>query len=142
MTNPPPSVRRAVQESLYQRFVAAWGDLSLFQLGNETFDPPDGPWVQLLVVARPSGNGTLGGPGRRRIDRSGAVFVQLRDAPGGGVGDMSDRADFALKIFESARIAEHDIRFSTGDIGAEGNIDDGRWWGCSVEIPFEYEDWN
>lgn len=137
-----PSVWREVQELLYQRFVTGWGDTSPVQLGNETFDPPDGLWAKVLIMGRPSSPGTLGAPGRRRVDRSGAIFVLLRIPPGSGVGSLSDVADKARKLFEGARIFTHDIRPQIGDIGDEGDVDEGRWWGCAVEVPFDYEDWN
>lgn len=138
------TVWREVQEALYQRWATQWvvnGEpRTPYQLENEKFDPPAGPWAKVQVQGRPGGPGTIGGPGRRRIDRAGVVYIDLREPPGDGVGRVSDLAELAKGIFENCRLALHDIRFSTADIGGEAQVDDGRWWGCTVEARFDYEE--
>jgi hypothetical protein len=136
---------REVQEALYQRFVDQWVEaaepLTPVQLENEQgFDPPNGQWVKLLVVSRPGGPGTIGRPGNRKMDRAGAVFMLLREPPGGGVGSLSDLAERARDVYENCRFNPHDIRFAQGDIGREALVEDGRWWGVTVECRFDYED--
>jgi hypothetical protein len=134
------SVWREVQEALYQRWAAQWAATTPYQLGNEKFDPPAAPWCKVMIVGRPSNPGTMGGPGRRRVDRAGAVFIMLREPPGDGVGRISDLAEQARAVFEDLRLTQHDVRFSTGDIGDESEVDDGRWWGVTIEARFDYED--
>jgi hypothetical protein len=82
----------------------------------------------------------MGPVGSRRFDRSGRVFVQLFEPPGLGVGPLSDLADQARDLFEGKRFAPHDIRFNEVDVGNEGSVENGRWWGVTVEARFEYED--
>lgn len=133
------TVWRQVQETLYERWRVAWAATTPYQLGNEAgFDPPAAPWCKLMIMGRPSGSGTLGPRGR--IDRRGAIFIMLREPPGHGVGSLADLAGLARAVFEFARIDENDIRFSTGDIGDESEVDSGRWWGVTVELVFDYED--
>lgn len=137
------SVWREVQEALYQRFVTAWitaGQSDAIQLENEDFDPPNAPWVQVLVQRRPGGPGTIGRPGNRKMDRSGAVFMLLREPPGNGIGDLSDRAEAAARIFENCRFSPHDIRFAQVEPGQASDVDNGRWRGVTVEGRFDYED--
>ena len=139
------SVWREVQEALYQRFVDRWVDgageaLSAIQLGNETFDPPDGRWVQLLPQRRPGGPGTIGRPGNRKMDRAASLFILLREPPGDGVGDLSDYAEKAALIYEGCRFGPHDIRCTGAEpLGDAASIEKGRWWGVTVEARFDYE---
>ncbi len=139
------SVWREVQEALYQRFVAAWvGDdgeaLTPIQLGNETFDPPEGLWVQLLVKRRAGGNGTLGSPGNRKMDRAGSVFILLREPPGKGVGSLSDAGERAAHVFENKLVQPHGIHFAEVEPIFEGDVEEGRWWGATIEGRFGYEE--
>lgn len=141
------SVWREAQEAVYQRWAAGWkddedADLTPFALGNEDEikDKDAGPWAVVSVRSRPSGPGTIGRPGNRKMDRAGVVFVDLRENPGGGVGSLSDLAEKARSIFEGCRFGPHDIRFANVDIGGEGLIDNGRWWGVTVEARFDYEE--
>lgn len=142
------SVWREVQEALYQRFVDGWSPdpdapRTPYVFEDEKIDPPAGPWVRFSVKRMPGGQGTLGGPGRRKMDRVGRVFVQLFTPPGNGVGDLSDHAEFAAKLFENCRIlATHDIRFAEVEPGQSGQVESGRWLGLSVEGRFDYEDHN
>ena len=134
------TVWRDVQEAIYARWLESWGDTSLTQLGNETFDPPDALWCQLLIQSRPSGVGTIGKPGNRKMDREGVVFVLLREPPGDGTGNLADKASAARDVFEGCRFGPHSLRFNEGDIGEAGDVDSGRWWGVAVEVPFAYEE--
>lgn len=143
------SVWREVQETLYQRWRDGWvttdptpEPLTYYVFGNEKAKPPDdGVWVRFSVKRRPGGNGTLGGPGRRKMDRRGVVFIQLFEHPGKGVGNLSDLGEQAAALFENCRLlANHDIRFAAVEPGEEGEIEGGRWWGLSVEGGFDYED--
>lgn len=139
------SVWREVQEALYARFVDRWkvGDdpRTPFALDNEDgFDPPAAPHAIFQVRARPGGPGTIGRPGNRKMDRVGVAFVDLREPPGNGVGSLSDLAEHARAIFENCRFGPHDIRFGNVDIGDESQVDEGRWWGVTVEARFDYEE--
>jgi len=138
------STWRAVQEALYQRWDERWRDASKpvtpVQFDNEKIDPPDGPWVKVMVRGRPGGPGTIGRPGNRKMDRAGVVYIDLREPPLRGVGDLSDRAEQARAVFENCRLEPHDIRFGVVDIGDEGLVDNGRWWGVTVEARFDYEE--
>jgi hypothetical protein len=142
VSDPETTVLRQVKETIYQHARDNWTACAL-QFANEAFSIPAGlSWGKLTVVGRPSNNGTMGAPGHRRIDRRGAVFMLLREPPNGGDGNMSDLADKARKLFEGRRFDLHDVRFNLGDIGDEGDVDGGTWWGVTVEVPFDYEDWN
>lgn len=146
------SVWREVQEALYQRFVDGWTVDPLadpvvyrtpFVFEDEKIDPPDGPWVRFSVKRMPGGQGTLGGPGKRKMDRVGRVFMQFFKPPGGGVGDLSDHAEAGAKLFENCRIQNtHDIRFAEVEPGQSGQVENGRWLGLSVEGRFDYEEHN
>lgn len=146
------SVWREVQEALYQRWRDQWAEvpgadplvpLTPYCFEDEKFDPPDAEWVRFSVKRMPGGQGTLGGPGRRKMDRVGMVFVQLFKPPGNGVGDLSDLGDRAAKLFENCRIkATHDIRFAEVEPGQSGQVENGRWVGLSVEGRFDYEEHN
>ncbi|MFL6864114.1 MAG: hypothetical protein ACJ8DZ_14055 [Allosphingosinicella sp.] len=138
------TVWREVQETIYRRWVEAWSEagreITPTQFDNEKMDPPDGPWVRLVVRGRPGGPGTIGRPGNRRMDRVGVVFIDLREPPGSGVGHVSDLAERARGVFEDRRFGPYDIRFATVDIGGESEIDGGRWWGVTVEARFDFEE--
>jgi hypothetical protein len=143
--DPARSTWREVQEALYRLWFAEWVDadgepLTPTQLGNERFDAPDGPWVQLLVQRRPGGPGTLGRPGNRRMDRRGVVFVLLREPPGGATGAMSDRAERAARVYENRRVEPHGIHFAEVEPGQAGDVGGGRWYGVAVEGAFGYEE--
>lgn len=132
------SVWREVQEALYQRWADEWGQTTPYAFGNEVFDPPRGAWARFSTIRLPGGAGTLGP--RRKMDRAGMVMILLREPPGEGVGDISDLAEQAAKIFENKRLAPHDIRFASVEPGEAGSVDKGRWWGVAVEGRFEYEE--
>lgn len=142
------SVWRTVQETLYRRWSDHWVDdadpskpLTPYAFGNEKLDPPDAPWANFRVIRLPGGQGTLGKPGNRKMDRVGMVLIDLREPPGDGEGNISDLAERAAKIFENCRIlATHDIRFAEVEPGEAHHIDKGRWWGVSVEGRFDYEE--
>lgn len=131
---------RAVQELLYERWRVAWADRAPYSLGNEPEPKVDGKWGKVSIQSRPGGPGTIGRPGNRKMDRAGVVFIDLREPPGEGVGDLSDLAEEARDVFENCRFAPFDVRFSTVDIGDEGLVDEGRWWGVTVEARFDYEE--
>lgn len=137
------SVWREVQEALYQRWATEWADTTPYAFSNEPMpelgDPP-ATNVRLRVDPRPAGQATLGRPGQRRVDCRGAVYAIMRCVPGTGVGELSDLAEKAKRIFQGQRFEPHDIRFETGDIGPGSEIEGGRWWGVTVECPFAYED--
>jgi hypothetical protein len=151
---------RAVQEQIYQRWAAAWvvdplADplvaLTPYVFEDEKFDPalvtdPAGwnadtdAWGRFSVKRMPGGPGTLGRPGNRKMDRVGIVFVQLFQAPGQGVGKLSDLGERAAGIFENCRLqAPHDIRFGQVEPGGTAQMEAGRWLGLSVEGRFDYE---
>lgn len=134
------STWREVQEALYQRWVDEWAATTPYAFANETFDPPQGPWVRFSVIKLPGGPGTLGRPGQKKMDRAGLVVILLREPPGDGVGDTSDLAEKAAKIFENKRLTPHDIRFAQVEPGEAGDVDNGRWWGVAVEGRFDYEE--
>lgn len=146
------SVWREVQEALYQRWAAAWVvdplaaepvALTRFVFEDEKIDPPDDLWVRFSVKRMPGGQGTLGGPGKRKMDRVGIVFIQLFQPPLRGVGDLSDAGERAAKLFENCRIKDtHDIRFAEVEPGESGQVENGRWLGLSVEGRFDYEEHN
>lgn len=143
------SVWRTVQETLYQRWRTHWvndavptpGPLSVYFLGNEKQDLPQDLWVHFRVIRLAGGPETMGSPGNRKMRRAGMVLIDLREPPGGGVGNISDMAERAAKIFENCRIlATHDICFAEVEPGEEQDIDKGRWWGVTVEGRFDYEE--
>lgn len=131
---------REVQETLYKAFKDGWGSTTPFAFANEKFDPPNGPWARFGVIRLPGGPGTLGRPGNKKMDRAGLITVALRVPPGKGVGDVSDLAEKAAKIFENKRFATHDIRFAEVEPQEAGDVDNGRWWGVAVEGRFDYEE--
>lgn len=143
------SVWREVQETLYQRWAARWAvdpeadpvvPLTPYWFEDEKAAPPDGPWARFSVKRLPGGPGTMGGPGNRKMDRVGIVFVQLFQPPGDGVGTLSDLGETAAAIFENCRLlADHDIRFGQVEPGESGQVENGRWLGLSVEGRFDYE---
>lgn len=133
------SVWREVQEAILSWWVTRWADAAPFAFQDETLKPPNGPWARLLVDQRPGGAGTLGSPGNRKMDRRGAVFALLRQPPAGASGALSDLAEKARDVFEGCRLAPHDIRFAAGQIGPVLDVDQGRWSGVTVEVPFDYE---
>jgi hypothetical protein len=135
---------RAVQEALYRRWTERWvvGDdpRTPFAFDNDKIETGDAAWALVQVRARAGGAGTIGRPGNRKMDRRGAVYIDLREPPGRGVGNLSDLAEAARSIFEDCRLDTYDIRFGPVDIGQEGQIENGRWWGVTVEAPFDYEE--
>lgn len=131
---------RQVQETLYQRWRTVWDDRTPYALDNEPEPTINGPHARVMVRGRPGGPGTIGRKGNRKMDRAGVVFIDLREPPGEGVGSLSDLAEEARDVFENCRLEPNDIRFSTVDIGDEGQIDEGRWWGVTVEARFDYEE--
>lgn len=141
------SVWREVQETLYRRWRDQWvvapggQQLTPYYFANEKFDAPAAPWAGVRVIRFPGAPGTMGSPGNRKMDRRGAIFIDLREPPLNGVGDLSDLAERAAAIFENCRLlANHDIRFGPVEPGQEALVQDGRWWGVSVEGRFDYED--
>ena len=133
------SVWRDVEKAVLQRFLTAWGGTSPVFLANDTLDPPDALWCQIIVVRRPGGPGTIGRVGNRKMDRRGAAYIMLRQPPLSGTGDLSDRAEQAAAIFENCSFPPHHIRFSVVEPGEAGSIDQGRWWGVTIEALFDYE---
>lgn len=73
------------------------------------------------------------------MDRRGVAFALLRQPPGGDTGALSDLAEKASDAFEGCRLSPHDIRFDDGQIGPALDVEQGRWTGVAVEIPFNYE---
>lgn len=135
------SVWREVQERLYGRWESGWADTTRFALSGETFEPDkDETWARVRVQSRPGTQETLGAPGNRKMSRRGVVFALLRQPAGKGEGPLSDLAEKAKGLFEGQRFAPHGIRFGECDVGAGGEIEGGRWWGVTVECPFDYEE--
>lgn len=134
------SVWREVQEALYQRWRAEWGATSPYSFENEGFDPPAALWCNFRTIRMPGGPGTIGKPGNRKMDRVGLLLIVLKIPPGGGIGIISDRAEKAAAIFENKRLSPHDIRFAQVEPGVGSEIENGRWWGVSVEGRFDYEE--
>lgn len=142
------SVWREVEETLLQRWVDSWVEgagpdpLTPYVFQDEKLDLPEGhegKWVRVLVDQRPSGPGTMGRPGSRKMDRAGVVFMLLRQPPGWASGDLADLAERARDIYENCRLWPHDIRFGAVDIGAADAVEQGRWTGVTVEARFDYE---
>jgi len=138
------SVWREVQETLLQRWTDGWvnggNPLTPFWFQDEKAEPPNGQWARVRIDARPGTQETLGRPGNRKIARRGAVYAMLRQPPDGASGALSDLGEFARDLFENCRLAPHDIRFTTVQIGPMLDVDDeGRWSGVTVEAPFDYE---
>lgn len=139
-------VWREVQEAIYAHWVERWvlapggAERTKFALDNEApFDPPNGPHALVETQRRPGGPGTIGSPGNRKMDRAGVVFIRLRDVPGAGVGPVSDLADHAGDVFENCRLPVHGLRFANVDVDVAALIEDGKWWGVTVEARFDYE---
>lgn len=140
------TVWREVQEALYARWLAMWTDEgparteTVFVNEEDGPDPEPGPFALFEVNRRPSGPGTIGAPGRKKMDRRGVVFIRLRARPGQGVGELSDLAELAADVFENCRVDAHHIRFAQVDHSQlPALVDDGRYWGVTVEAPFDYE---
>lgn len=136
------SVWREVEEAVLARWVAQWADLTPFVFQDEKLELPldhDGPWARVLVQSRPSGPGTLGSPGNRKMDRAGALFALVRQPPNRASGELSDLAEKARDIFENCRFGPHDLRFGAVQIGAQDAVEQGRWTGVTVEARFDYE---
>lgn len=137
------SVWREVQETLYRRWRDAWVDgadpRTPGAFENKTYDPPAAPWYRFSVKRMPGGPGTMGSPGNRKMDRVGLVIIQLFEPPGDGTGRISDLGELAAAVFENCRLAPHDIRFGAVEPGEASDIEQGRWWGLSVEARFDYE---
>lgn len=139
------TVWREVEEALYAHWTARWIDdaepRTVYYLANEgASDPPKAPWALVEPQQRPGGNGTIGSPGNRKMDRRGVVYIRLREPPGGGVGSLSDLAQHARDVFENCRVPVHGVRFANVDIDEAGSVDGGRWWGVTVRAPFDYEE--
>lgn len=134
-----------VEEALYARWLALWLDAGAprtpTQFENEDpVDPPLGPFAKVITQRRPGGSGTIGAPGNRKMDRRGVVFILLREPPRRGVGPISDLAQLAADVFENCRVPTHGIRFGNVDVGVAQPIDEGRWFGVTVEAEFDYEE--
>jgi hypothetical protein len=130
-----------------QRWITAWVNpdgqpRTPIELVNEDipFDPPNDCWVRFMTDTRPGGPGTIGRRGNRKMDRAGVVYIDLREPPGKGVGSLADLASEARDVFEGCRFDPHDIRFGVGDIGPGALIENGRWWGVTIELRFDYEE--
>jgi hypothetical protein len=135
------SVWREVQERLYARWQEGWANTTPYAYANEPYNgDPEVPHVRFRVQQRPGGPGTLGRPGNRKMDRRGVVFAILREPPGKGVGTLSDLAEKAKNLFEGCSFAPYNIRFQQGDVGDAIEVEGGRWWGVTVELPFDYEE--
>jgi hypothetical protein len=134
------SAWREVKAVLYQWWADGWGDTTRYAFANEQFDPQGAEHVRFRVQGRPSTQITLGRPGQRRVDRQGAIFMQIRVLPGDGEGRLSDLAEKAGRLFEARRMAPHDIRLETAQPGPAGDVDGGTWYGVTIEVPFAYQD--
>jgi hypothetical protein len=139
------TVWREVKEALYGRFVDEWQDggepRTVVDLPNEpALDPPEEGYTSVFVQRRPGGNGTIGKPGSRKMDRRGVVFIIVRRPKGEGSGLLADLAQHAADVFENCRVPVHGIRFGNVDIGEASPIDGSRWYGVTVEAPFDYEE--
>jgi hypothetical protein len=139
------SVWGEVQEALYQRWADQWvvapgGDpRTAFYFEGEDGNDLGEEWAKVEVQQRPSGQGTLGAPGNRKMDRAGVVYARLRVRPGTGVARLSDLAENARDVFEGCRVPVHGIRFGAVQIGDSAPVDEGRWNGVTVEARFDYE---
>lgn len=146
------------REALYAHFVANWNQLVIgllaawglqiladsgnppvpFALGDETMDPPNGPWVRLTVRHGTSFQETLGTPGNRKFTRSGRVFVQGFMVPGGDERELDLVMESARDLFEGRTVQPHDIRFNAVEVSELGVIEGGRWQAALAEAPFDY----
>ena len=136
------SVWREVQETLYAAWQAGWADATIYAFANEKLVLPNPPVVhaRVRVQSRPSSQESLGSAGNRKMVRRGAVFTILREPPLKGVGSISDLAEKAAKVFEGKRFEPHGIHFAECNVGEDGEIEGGRWWGVTAECPFWYEE--
>lgn len=148
----------AAREALYAHFVANWNELVIvlveawglelvgvsgeplvpFALGDETMEPPNGPWVRFTVRHGPTAQETLGTCGNRNFDRSGRVFVQGFMLPGGDERELDLVMEAARTLFEGRTVDPHAIRFNAVEVSELGVIEGGRWQAALAEAPFNY----
>ena len=123
------------RESVYQRFVDNYVT-TVFTFDNESFSPPEGSWVRLVVRNTGGGQETLGRPTNRKYRRNASVFAQvftLTDQ-GTSAGDAIAREIRAL--YES--VSFDGLDFNDGTIREPGG--DGRFYQHLVEVFFDYEE--
>lgn len=147
------------REQLYQYFAANWQEFVLvtieawgltlpgltgeplvpFALGDEVFDPPDGPWVRVSVRHTTSSQETMGRIGNRRFERPGILTVQGFMPPETGEDVMDFVMECARAAFEGRKVGAAAIQFNAVTIQEIGVIDNGRWYASNAEAPFVYE---
>lgn len=146
------------REALYAHFLANWNELVMvlieawglelpgltgqplvpYCLGDETMEPPNGPWVRLTVRHGPTSQETLGTLGNRNFERTGRVFVQGFIPPGGDDAALDMVMEAARGVFEGRTVDPLAIRFNAVEVSELGVIEGGRWQAALAEAPFDY----
>ena len=137
------TTRSQAKESIYKRFADNWLDdqsaeRTEFALGDEQFDPPDGPHVRVTIRHLDRSQETLNKVGARKFETVGLLTMQYRQPPKASEETMEGHVEKAIEIFEGIRIGGTTIRFGSV-IGRElGLIDKDRWNATNVQGNFIY----
>lgn len=130
------------RETLYQRFVTAWGATSAFTFDNEDFTPPvDTPWVRFSVRHVGSTLELIGGTGAggfNTYQRIGFALIQVFVPVNDGLREADTLAQAARAIFEGTTLSGNTIRFNNVVIREIGP--DGAWYQINVEAAFQYDE--
>lgn len=137
-------------EALYQRFKDEWVNGSATELTPYAFDNiaidtpagPDGkgaPWVRFSVSHSGATQETLGRFGNRKFGRTGRAFLQLFVPIGSGRATTDDLLEVGRSMFEGRAIPGTTLRFNDVIVREVGEVEDGRWWGSTIEAVFEYD---
>lgn len=127
-------------EAVYQAFATGWGNRTPYCLGNEIFDPPEGPWLRVSIQELDRAQGSLGQTGNRRFESVAQVSAQYFEPPGQGVKTASGHMNFLRRIFEGVRIAGTTIYFEGVQIQRLGVVEDGRWYAETAVGRFFYDE--
>jgi hypothetical protein len=130
------------RETIYQRFVTAWGATSAFVFDNEDFAPPtDAPWVRMVVRHDGSSLECIGGNGAggfNTYQRTGRAIVQVFGRLDKGTLEADSLAQAARAIFEGTTLSNNIIRFNNVVVREIGP--DGSWYQINVEAFFQYDE--
>jgi hypothetical protein len=127
-----------VKAAIIQRFLAEWNDISPYRFDNEQYQGDADGWVRLSVRHLYAGQQTLGQQGNRKFYREAAAFLQVFVLPDKGTKLADTLMVAGQALFEGRTIPGTSIRFKDVIPREIGNVEDGRWWGSTIQANFDY----
>ena len=95
-----------VRKLIYDRFIAQWGDRTVYELEGEDFDEPDPgiEWARVSVRETDSGQESIGPKTARKFERNISAFIQIFTPVIEGMQSGSLHGELARNIFEGERL--------------------------------------